>query len=143
MTLALASAALTGVGCTRPAQSSERFLPDSAAAQAALEAALAAWQSGDPIGAVTVGSATVQVVDSHRKPEQQLKQFEVLGEVGGDSGRCFAVQLVLDSPPETVKARFVVIGIEPLWVFREEDLTMLSHWEHPMDDPKPAQPTDK
>jgi hypothetical protein len=27
----------------------------------------------------------------------------------------------------------VVIGIDPLWVFRHEDYDLLLHWEHPME----------
>jgi hypothetical protein len=52
--------------------------------------------------------------------------------VGSDSGRCFAVRITLDNPAEEQRVRFIVIGVDPLWVFREEDYTMLSHWDHAM-----------
>ena len=32
--------------------------------------------------------------------------------------------------------RFVVFGIDPLWVFRQEDYEMFAHWEHLMDGPE-------
>jgi hypothetical protein len=119
-------------GCAGKSGDAERFIPKSGTARAALEAALNEWRDGQPPGAVAGATPAVQVVDTHRRPEQRLEQFEILGEVGGDAGRCFAVRITLSNPTEELKVRFVVIGISPLWVFREEDFTMLIHWDHAM-----------
>ena len=109
-------------------------MPAASLARTALEAALSDWQQGHGPGEISTGSSAVQVVDTHRRAEQRLESFEILGEVGGDAGRCFAVRLTLANPDEVQKARFIVVGISPLWVVREEDFTMLTHWEHPMTD---------
>ena len=42
----------------------------------------------------------------------------------------FTVQLALDAPPAEVRVRYYVIGIDPVWVVRQEDYDMLTHWEH-------------
>lgn len=47
--------------------------------------------------------------------------------------RPFAVRLVLDKPSETVATRYLVMGQDPLWVFRQEDFERMLHWEHKMD----------
>jgi len=119
-------------GCADRSGDFERYIPESGTAREALEAALNEWRDGQPPGDIKGSSPAVQIVDTHRRADQRLQQFEILGEVGGDAGRCFSVRLTLVNPSEEQKVRFIVIGISPLWVFREEDFTMLTHWDHPM-----------
>ena len=42
----------------------------------------------------------------------------------------FVVKLRLEQPREEQTARFIVLGQDPLWVFREEDYEMAAHWDH-------------
>src|SRR5262245_37664235 len=125
------------LGCGRRT-SSDQFVPSSGAARDALEAALTAWRNGEQPGAIH-STPVVQVVDTHRSLDRPLQSFEILGEVGSDCGRCFSVRISLENPSEEQKVRFLIIGIDPLWVFREEDYTMLSHWDHPMPETPAAQ----
>src|SRR5262245_16094944 len=106
----------------------DRFLPPQADARKALEAALSAWKDGQPPGLLPDQSPRVHVVDSMRRAGQRLADYENLGEVASDGRRGFLVQLRLENPAETRKVRFCVIGIDPLWVFREEELDMIGHW---------------
>jgi hypothetical protein len=119
------------VGC--PAPGPERFIPAEEKARQALDAALASWQRGEPHGPVPGTAAPViQFVDSHHKPEQRLRSFAVLGLAPGDGPRVFTVKLSLEGPAQEVQARYVVVGLDPLWVIRHEDFEMLAHWDHPM-----------
>src|SRR5262245_12965177 len=111
-----------------------RYIPAEPAARQALEVALAAWQDGQPPGPVAGTTPLVRVVDGHRRPGQKLQDFEILGPAPGDGPRVYAVRLTLDGPREEQKVRFVVLGIDPLWVVRYEDYEMIAHWEHPMDE---------
>lgn len=115
----------------------DRYVPPEEVARAAVEKALATWRDGLPAGRVETGPPAVEFVDTHRKTGQRLKDFAVLGPAPGDAARCYAVRLTLESPREEQKARFVVIGQDPLWVVRYEDFEMMSHWDHPMGDDKP------
>ena len=60
--------------------------------------------------------------------QQQLKAFEIVGEetaASGSAPRYFKVRLTLaKGPPQEV--RYVVVGIDPLWVYREKDFDSLS-----------------
>jgi len=113
-------AALVAAGCGSGAG---QYTPAPQAARGSLEAALAAWRDGDPPGTVQ-GTPCVQVVDSTRREGQSLRSFEILSETSaGAQGRCY-----------------VVVGIDPIWVFRKEDYDHLGHWEHPMPE-APPQPT--
>ncbi len=121
-------AAVLCLGCGS-GRSFDRYVPPPATAEEAVASALAAWQAGQPLGPVEGGPRPIQVVDSLRRPGQRLTRYEVLGEVPADAARCVAVRLVLEDPVEEQTARYVVVGVDPLWVFRLEDYEMMAHWE--------------
>ena len=133
---------LTGCG-----DSDARFVPAQETAHAAVSAAMNAWKNGVVPGPVPDTAPLVHLTDSHRKPGQVLDGFEILGEVPGNADRCLAVRVKLSNPVAEERVRYVVIGIDPLWVFRHEDYDLLTHWEHPMekteatDDPAAASPS--
>lgn len=132
------------VGCGQSPQASiERYIPDPDTARSAIASALSSWQKGEPTGELAGTSQPLLfVVDSHRKPGQKLDQFEILGEVPGHTKRCYLVKLSYSNPTASEKARYAVVGIDPLWIYRHEDLEMLAHWEHPMPPPNAKQSTE-
>lgn len=109
-----------------------KYTPSAAAAEAALRCALDAWKAGQPVGPVPDTKPVIHVTDGGRKTGQTLERYEVLGETRGTAGRTFVVQLHLANPEERLKARYVLVGIDPLWVFRQEDYELLMHWDHHM-----------
>jgi hypothetical protein len=134
-----------GGGCApEPAVATKQFVPSSEGARAALAAVLEDWHAGLAPRHIDRLDVGVEVIDKQRKEGQELADFEILGEVPGEGGRCFAVRLVLRDPDAEFKARFVVVGINPLWVFRQEDYDLLNHWEHAMPDEQPpdSEPAD-
>lgn len=125
----LGVAMLAALGC---AARSQRYTPAPQTARASLEAALNAWREGvQPESSEKVPA--VQFVDTTRLNGQTLRSFEVLSEttISGE-GRAYVVRLTLDNPSSELRARYVVVGIDPIWVFRKEDYDRLAHWEHPM-----------
>jgi len=134
--VAAAGLALAGCGRSDPAA---KFVPSEATAAEAVADGLDAWKAGTPAGEVPGTKPLVHVVDSYRNPAEKLVGYEVLGEVPADAPRCFAVDLTFE-PPRTEKTRYVVVGIDPLWVFRMEDYQLMSQWDHHMKD-DPAPPT--
>jgi hypothetical protein len=127
-------------GCWKSDRSAQ-FIPSVTAAESAVKAGMEAWKKGEPVGLVQgVKKPSVHVVDSHRKPGHQISSYEILGEVPGNAPRCFAVKATLSGSDATERLRYIVVGIDPLWVFRQEDYDLLSHWEHPMEDKKKDAP---
>ena len=125
------------IGCdSAPGAGQERFIPATSTARAAIESAMQAWQRGEPSGEVKGTNPAVFVADAHRQKGQTLERYEILGEVPGDTPRCFLIKLKFAHTEAEKKIRYAVIGIDPLWVFRHDDLQMLTHWDHPM--PAPA-----
>jgi len=135
---ALLLCAAAVVGCqTRTA---EDYKPSVEHCREALTKALDAWKRGDSPGQIE-GSPTVQVGDTFRRAGQKLKSYEILGETAGDQGRQFVVRAAFTNPDADEKIEFILIGIDPIWVFRKEEYDMVTHWEHKMpqtDDAKTA-----
>lgn len=119
------------VGCSR-SQRNEDFTPSEEASRAAIEAYLRAWSQGDTATTVPNSNPPVEVADNLRAQGRTLAGYKILGEVPADAPRCFAVLLTLGNPREEVRERYVVVGIDPLWVWRYDDYLMLTHWSHSM-----------
>ena len=143
---ALLLLAATGVGC-ESRKDPARFLPSPNIARAALTAALDAWKEGRPTGRLASASPAVHVVDETRTTPR-LGDYEILGAIPGDGPPTFNVLLVTETPPVRRTARYLVVGVDPLWVFRQEDFDKMAHWEMDMkhdesDDKKPAKTSDR
>ena len=118
------------------------IVPDSDQGRRAIAAAMDSWKKGHPAGIVEPTSPRVQVGDTHRRPGQRLEGYEILGESADPRARTFTIRLALEGPGESPVVRFLVVGIDPILVFREEDYAMLIHWEHRMDPEAPEVGTD-
>ncbi len=94
--------------------------------------ALNAWKAGDPAGEVPHTKPAVFATDTNRQVGQTLRSYKVLGETNGTSGRTYVVVLELENPTQEIKTTYIVVGIDPLWVFRQEDYELLMHWDHYM-----------
>jgi hypothetical protein len=114
--LLLVGAAL---GCGKP--SYDRYVPAEPTARRALETALDHWKGGGKPGKLTGPSATVEVLDSRWGAGQKLAGYEIVNEESGEGGRWFTVRLTLQKPGGVQSARYVVVGKDPLWVYRDED----------------------
>jgi hypothetical protein len=130
---------LVGSGCSRT-QRGEDFVPREEAAQQAVGAYLRSWSNGSTSQSVPDTNPPVLVSDELRRDGRVLKTFAILGPVPADAPVCFAVQLSLDNPPEERRERYVVVGIDPLWVWRYDDYLMVTHWSHPMPSARSSSP---
>jgi predicted small lipoprotein YifL len=115
-------------GCGRKAPN---YVPSRDLSRQALETALNAWQSGRPVGkTIEAASLRVQVVDSGWGKKQKLGNYEILEEVSRPDGkRCFKTRLHLLKPQATQEVHYIVVGKDPLWIFREEDYKDYASWE--------------
>jgi hypothetical protein len=110
-------------GCSS-GSSADKYTPSSETAREALDKALTAWQrSDDPEKADSGTKPAVRMVDANRQAGQKLERFEIKSEIAGQNPARFSVRLHLDNPNEQVEANYVVVGDDPIWVFREEEYT--------------------
>lgn len=146
MMILVVSIALVTGGCSRKTPD---YTPSLETAVDSVRRCLDRWKAGEPAGEVPGTRPLIHVTDGGRKLGQTLQSYQILGETRGVSGRTIAVTLHLDNPPEELKARYIVLGIDPLLVFRQEDFDLLMHWDHHMpatkaaesDNPEAAQTT--
>lgn len=117
-------------GCSRH-DGYARYVPEPQLAQRALEGVLQAWQAGQPAGELRLADPplNVQVCDAGRLPGQRLVGYEILGEVSAEGPRSFMARLQLADPSEERQVTYYLVGIDPLWVFRQEDYDIVVHWE--------------
>ena len=121
--IVLASALL--VGCSKGGRD-EDFTPPADNARKALDRALTYWQGGNPPGTIPGTAPAVEVLDAKWKGGQKLKGYEVVREEPAEATgpRTFVVRLTTDKGAQEVK--YYVVGIDPLWVYRDEDYQKLS-----------------
>lgn len=125
---------LASCGCAERRPDFSKYVPEESAARSALASALDAWRKGEPAGPIDAPELSFEVflVDSQRQEGQTLSAYEILGEAPGDGPRTFAVRLELSNPDEELTVRYYLVGVTPIYVFRQEDYDMIAHWEHPM-----------
>lgn len=135
--LALLAAFAAGCGSELP----DHYTPPAATAQQALTAVLDAWKAGraEPSMELADPPVRLQVADSYRRAGQQLAGFEILGEISADGPRSYSVRLALENPSAVEETRYYLMGIDPLWVFRDKDYTSFIHWDACREEPADGQ----
>jgi hypothetical protein len=128
-----AAAALFGLlllicGCGGGARSDQDLIPAEAKARTALETVLTAWQNGQAFGPVAIASGTAHVVDSEWKAGKKLAGYEIVSAEPAEGPPRFAVKLRVQAAPGKQpeakgerEVRYVVVGIDPLWIYREDE----------------------
>jgi len=127
------------VGCSHKSLS-DYETPDDVV-QNALSTTLTAWQNGKPPGKIEGGPRPIQVIDSHWENGDKLKSFEILSEeepLSEGPSRWFSVKLTSpEGQEETV--RYVLVGREAIWVYREDDFARVAGMEGGFPKTKPKQ----
>ena len=112
------------LGCS--GNSDESYVPQSDSAKEALQLALEAWKAGqpaDPVGTLPSG-ATIRAIDMDWAAGWRLSAYEIVQELpqSAEPGpRRFTVKLTLEGAAQPVEATYLVVGIDPLQVFRDKD----------------------
>jgi hypothetical protein len=136
LSLAAASSVILSAGC---GASSRAYAPTSASAREALDAALAAWQKGSRPDQLAVNSTPVHPVDFQWLAGLTLEGYTIVSEesagASDDASKTFSVDLKLKTPAKETKARYIVVGRSPIWVYREEDYARFLNMDN---NPRPA-----
>jgi hypothetical protein len=120
---AAAAAVLLALAAGCSGKGAGRYTPSAGTARQALEVALNAWKGGqDKPGPIAGSAPAVQVDDPSWYAGQRLESFEILQEEKTTTGDGkFTVRLNLQGAPQAQEVRYIVRGIDTLWVFRETD----------------------
>ena len=115
----LAAATILPVGCG--GGSVEDYVPDAASARRSLDAALTSWKNGEPLQTITQLETPVNVVDARWRAGRKLQSFEIISESPADPHPVFTVKMRLGGQDKDEETRYIVTGLDPILVFREED----------------------
>jgi hypothetical protein len=106
-------------GCSR---SNESYDPSTDKAHDALVATLDYWKSGHERNRIVGRTPFIEVVDSYWDTGVKLNSYDIGGEDTNEDGhRRFTVKLNVEDENPVQTVRYIVVGLNPLWVYREED----------------------
>jgi hypothetical protein len=117
--------ALALCGCGGPS-----IAPSSGRAGSALAAALDAWKAGAPCGPVAGQAPPVIAVDSAWQSGRSLASYEILGPVAGADPPRLRARLALAAPDATEEVVYVLVGADPLYVYREADFGRMMNMDN-------------
>ena len=104
--------------------------PPADRARTALEASLNAWREDKKPGNVAGTDPPVQVADNDWSNGRKLTAFEILREQPSEADKRFVVKLTYARPTAVTEAVYVVLGANPIAVFREEDYARALNMEN-------------
>ena len=117
---------LTASGC---GGGSAPLVGDEQARQA-VETCLNAWKAGKPPGPVTTEPIAIEAIDSQWSAKRELADYTLGPAESGVGNYTFPVKLTLRNPPESLDTRYVVIGVGPIFVYRDEDYQRMTNMEN-------------
>jgi hypothetical protein len=120
-------------GCGTPTYDAT---PSADNARAGLDRALSAWKAGGKPGDLEGKSPVVHAVDSVWQTGRKLESFTIVSDEAGQPDRRFLVKLTYAPPAKEEEVHYVVVGKDPLWVYRDEDYArMINMDNNPSDKP--------
>ena len=123
LSVAFLTLTLLVLGC---GASDRKYIPSQSTARGALEAALKAWKSGAAHGTVKSFQVPVETFDARWQAGKKLEQFEILREEPSEGPKTFVVKMKLADDKEEQEVTYLVLGKDPLLVFRKEDYNKAS-----------------
>lgn len=108
---------MTGCGGSGEA----KYVPSEGSANEALNVALQAWRDGQPYGTITSYKVPIDTYDARWQAGEKLEKFEVIRSEQLDQHKAFVVKIKLASDQEEQEDTYLVIGNNPLMVFRKQD----------------------
>lgn len=97
-----------------------RYLPPEEAARVALDAALSSWKGGAKLATITTGPVPVDTFDARWRDGRVLESYEILGYELVEDRPTFRVRVGVRGEA-VVEDTFVIVGNNPLLVFRKQD----------------------
>ncbi len=119
LAMCLTTCLMALAGCNRQ-EKVEAYMPKGDAARQALEKALKSWQDGQKMGTIKSDAGNIQPQDFEWSAGKKLTKFEIGAEqAAGDGPTRYSVKITVGT--KSKDAVYVIVGKDPLWVFREED----------------------
>ncbi len=122
-------AAIAAAGCGAEGKSGAP-MPTGQEARAALEKALDSWKAGKPPSSIADQTPKIDVVDSQWKAGDVLESYSIVNEKQGEGNKTFGVKLTLKKPPGSKDVEYMVLGKDPVRIYRDEDFTRMLNMDN-------------
>lgn len=101
-------------------------------ARQAVEGALSTWRKGAKPDQLASSAPPVHPVDFQWQAGQVLESYRIVGEEPsvGDASKRFSVSLSLANSKGEINTQYVVVGRDPIWVYRDEDYARLLNMDN-------------
>jgi hypothetical protein len=96
-------------------------LPSTVAVRQALQASLDAWKAGKPASSLSESKPSIEFVDFEWKAGKVLSEYTLGEETPGQGTQTVAATLTLKGDPAARKVQYMVLGLEPIRIYRDED----------------------
>ncbi len=116
MGFVLAGVMMTAISCGGPS-----VVPRAEIARSSLETALTAWRDGKKPGDLAQQTPPIQVVDNEWTTGRKLSSFEIGAETPSEADKRFTVKLNYANSKAEESVTYVIIGTDPVAVYREAD----------------------
>jgi hypothetical protein len=107
------------IGCSGAPD--KKYIPAAVTAKGALAAALEKWKSGAAHATVIEFDVPIDIFDARWQNGKKLASYEILHEVDSTGPKTFAVLMKLEDENEPKEVTYLVVGKNPLLIFREQD----------------------
>ncbi len=114
----LSCAVISLAGC---GTGEEKYIPTETTAREAVNAALTAWKSDQAHGTVKTFAVPIDTFDARWQAGKKLETFEFVREEQSDGHRKFVVNMKLTDDKAAEEVIYLVVGNDPLLVFRQQD----------------------
>jgi hypothetical protein len=105
-------------------------------ARKALQASLEAWKDGKPASSLAAETPRIEPVDFEWKARKTLLNYEIGEVVSGQGTQTFAATLTIKGEPAARRVRYMVLGLDPVLVFRDEDFDRFMNMDNAPSSPK-------
>ncbi len=114
----LSMLSIAAIGC---GDTEAKYIPSEETAREALNVSLTAWRDGQPHRTITSWSIPIDVYDARWQAGTKLETFEVVREEILEDRKAFIVKMKVAGGKEEPEVTYLVIGNNPLMVFRKQD----------------------
>lgn len=125
----IAMAALAGCG------SGAAPLPTVKDARQALTDGLTAWKAARPSSSLAEVTPKIDFVDFEWKAGKVLSDFTIGSDAADQGTQIFSVSLTVAGEPKAKDVKYMVLGLDPVHIYRDEDYTRAMNME---DGPAPS-----
>lgn len=112
-------------------------LPSVEAAKQALQSSLDAWKAGRPASSLTEGKPRIEAVDFEWKSGKVLESYTLGAQASEQGTQTFAASLKLKGEPAAKDVKYMVLGLDPVHIYRDEDYTRAMNMDNAPATPKP------